>query len=58
MDEIKSKAQKIIDVWNSKNLELITELYKNDVVFFDPLLGVEIKGDNILLYAKGIYDIS
>ncbi len=45
MDEIKLKAQKIIDVWNSKNLEAISELYRSETVFFGPLLEVEIKGE-------------
>ncbi len=56
MIDIESKAKELVDVWNSQDLNLIQDLYKYDAVFYDPLLGTEIKGENILTYAKGIYE--
>lgn len=53
--DLVAKARHLVDVWNSQNLNAIKELYQHDAVFYDPLLGNEIKGQQITQYAEGIY---
>ncbi|MEL7002811.1 MAG: ester cyclase [Bacteroidota bacterium] len=56
MNHLEAKANKLVNIWNSQDLKALKELYKTDAVFYDPLLGTEIKGEAILMYAKGIYE--
>lgn len=56
MKNIEKKAQEVIDVWNSKDLNALQRLYGDTTGFYDPLLGKEIKGEAILAYAKGIFE--
>ncbi len=55
MIELETNARNLVDVWNSQDLNALKYLYGDDAVFFDPLLGAEIKGDEIITYAMGIY---
>ncbi len=56
MENIRNKAQQIIDVWNQKDIEALQKLYGEHTTFFDPLLNDNIAGKTILGYAQGIYD--
>ncbi len=56
MENIRKKAQQIIDVWNQKDIEALQKLYEEHTTFFDPLLNDNIAGKTILGYAQGIYD--
>ena len=53
--DFEAKAKYLVDVWNSQDMNAIRELYQHDAVFYDPLLGNEIKGEQIEQYAAGIY---
>lgn len=53
---IENLAKSIIDIWNEKDLTKLQGVYGTDIPFFDPLLGRAIKGDEIIEYAKGIYE--
>ncbi|WP_109300882.1 ester cyclase [Aquimarina sp. AU474] len=56
MENLKHKAQEIIDIWNQKDIQALHKLYGEHTTFFDPLLNDSIKGKTILGYAQGIYN--
>ena len=56
MKDVRQKAQKVIDIWNQKDIKALQELYGEHTTFYDPLLDGEIKGQTLLHYAQGIYN--
>lgn len=55
---LKELTQKYIEAFNSKNLELLSELFTENFVLEDPIVK-RIEGkDNVLIMIKGIFESS
>lgn len=52
---LEALAQNVIDVWNSKDIDQLRQLYGMQGSFFDPLMTKPVTGASIIHHAEGIY---
>ena len=53
--DLKDRSLQIMNAWNTQNLDALKTIYGKKAIFYDPMVGVEIKGDSLLQYAQSIF---
>jgi len=53
--DLKDRCLEIMDAWNTKDIAAISAIYGKKGIFYDPMVGKEIKRDSLIQYAQSIF---
>lgn len=53
--DLKDRCTRIIDAWNAKDIAALTAIYGTKGIFYNPMVGKEIRGDFFIQYAGSIF---